>query len=236
MSENPLDNPAWHALVGPHAHLALGRGAARHYPRDVAPYSAIAAPTEAAYADLAAGLPSGLEARMFRPREECAPPGWETLSSQPITQMVADRSDLPAALPGEADILPLGPDNAAEMLELVQLTRPGPFAPRTPLLGQYIGIRDAVTGQLVAMAGERFRMHGHVELSAIAVHPGARGRGYGAALTTALARAAFARGAVPFLHVYAHNPAASLYVRLGFSERRTLWVLLWRRLAPAPAE
>ena len=230
MKENPLDNPAWHALVGPHAHLALGRGAARHYPRDVAPYSAIAAPTEAAYADLAGELPPGLEARLFRPRKECPPPGWETLSAQPITQMVADRSGLPAALPGEADILALGPDDAAEMLELAERARPGPFAPRTALLGRYIGIRDAVTGGLVAMAGERFRMQGHVELSAIAVHPGARGRGHGAALTAALARAAFARGAVPFLHVYAHNPAASLYVRLGFAERRKLWVLLWRRL------
>ena len=75
MKENPLDNPAWHALVGPHAHLALGRGAARHYPRDVAPYSAIAAPTEAAYADLAGELPPGLEARLFRPRRSARRPG-----------------------------------------------------------------------------------------------------------------------------------------------------------------
>jgi ribosomal protein S18 acetylase RimI-like enzyme len=236
MSENPLDNPAWYALTGPHAHLALGQRAARHYPRDIAPYSAIAEPTEAAYSDLATDLPPGLEARLFRPREECAPPGWETLSARPITQMVADRSGLPAVLHGEPDILPLGPGNAAEMLELVKLTQPGPFALRTPLLGRYIGIRDAVTGQLVAMAGERFCMRGHVELSAIAVHPDARGRGHGAALTAALARAAFARDDVPFLHVYAENPATSLYVRLGFGERRKLWVLLWRRLTPAGAE
>jgi ribosomal protein S18 acetylase RimI-like enzyme len=236
MSESFLDNPAWHALTGPHAHLALGQGAARHYPRDIAPYSAIAAPTAAAYSDLAADIPPGLEARLFRSEDECAPPGWKTLSARPITQMVADRSRLPAALPGEADILPLRRDNAAEMLELVRLARPGPFAPRTPLLGQYIGIRDSRTGQLTAMAGERFCLHGYVELSAIAVHPDARGRGYGAGLTAALARAAFARGDVPFLHVYADNPAASLYIRLGFGKRRNLWVLLWRRLTPAETE
>jgi hypothetical protein len=29
-----LDNPIWHALTGPHAHLAIGRGAARRYPLD----------------------------------------------------------------------------------------------------------------------------------------------------------------------------------------------------------
>ena len=33
---------------------ALGRGLARHYPRDMAPFSAIAEPTAAAYRDLAA--------------------------------------------------------------------------------------------------------------------------------------------------------------------------------------
>lgn len=237
MNENPLDNPAWYALTGPHAHLALGQGAARHYPRDVAPYSAIKEPTREAYADLATDLPPGLDARLFRSREECAPPGWETLNARPITQMIAYRSALPALLPGEADILPLGPDSATEMLELVQLARPGPFAPRTPLLGHYIGVRDAAdTGRLIAMAGERFCVPGHVELSAIAVHPDARGRGYGAAITAALARAAFARGEVPFLHVYAGNPAASLYARLGFRERRKLWVLLWHRLAPGRAE
>ena len=40
-----LDNPVWHALTGPHAHLALGRGKARHYPRDIAPFSAVAEAT-----------------------------------------------------------------------------------------------------------------------------------------------------------------------------------------------
>jgi GNAT superfamily N-acetyltransferase len=139
---------------------------------------------------------------------------------------------LPSLLPGEADILSLGPGDAAEMLALVNIARPGPLAPRRPVLGRYIGIRDAATGQLIAMAGERFSMPGYVEPSAIAVHPDARGRGHGAALTVALARAAVARGDVPFLHVYSDNPGASLYARLGFRERRQLWVLLRRRLAP----
>jgi hypothetical protein len=31
-----LDNPVWHALIGPHAGIALGHGAARHYPRAMA--------------------------------------------------------------------------------------------------------------------------------------------------------------------------------------------------------
>lgn len=43
-----------------------------------------------------------------------------------------------------------------------------------------------------------------------------------------LARAAFARGQTPFLHVFLDNPAAALYARLGFQERARLWVL-WHR-------
>lgn len=229
MHNHPLDNPVWYALTGPHAQLALGQGAARYYPPDVAPHSAILEPTQKAYADLAADLPPDVDARLFRPGEEDAPPGWTTLSARPIVQMTLDRPELLGLQSAEVDIFPLTGANVAEMVGLAKLTRPGPFAPRAPLLGGFIGIRDAATGQLIAMGGERFRLSGHVELSAIAVHPNARGRGYGAELTATLARAALARGELPFLHVYPDNPAASLYTRLGFRERRTLWVLLRRR-------
>jgi ribosomal protein S18 acetylase RimI-like enzyme len=224
-----LDNPVWHALTGPHAALALGRGQARHYPRDVAPFSAILEPTRAAYADLATDLPAGLEARLFRPAEEATPPGWETIISRPIIQMLAEAA--PGGT-GEADVkLPvraLGAGDVAGMLALARVAEPGPFGPRTALLGGYVGVREPADGRLVAMAGERFRPPGYVELSAICVHPEVRGRGLGAALTRHILRRAVARGEVPFLHVFPDNPAACLYARLGFRERARLWVV-WRR-------
>jgi predicted GNAT family acetyltransferase len=142
--------------------------------------------------------------------------------------MVLDGSRLPAALAGKARVSPLGRDDAAEMLALVDTARPGPFGSRTVELGSYIGVRDAATGRLVAMGGERFCLPSHVELSAIAVHPGFRGRGLGAALIAHLAQSALRRGLVPFLHVFPDNPAVDLYARLGFRERAKLWVL-WRR-------
>lgn len=230
MSEHLLDNPVWYALIGPHAHLALGLGAARHYPRDIAPYSAIGESTGEAHADLSMGLSPDSTVRLFRPSDEPAPSGWGLVSTRPIIQMIADLASLPDRLRGEDEVLTLGPESAAEMCELAMLTRPGPFASGTPRLGRYIGIRD-MHGRLIAMAGERFCMRGHVELSAIAVHPAVRGRGFGGALAVALARAAFARGEAPFLHVYADNPATSLYTRIGFHKRRILWVIVWRRLA-----
>jgi ribosomal protein S18 acetylase RimI-like enzyme len=223
MTINVLDNPIWHALAGPHGRHALGRGLARHYPRDIAPFSAIAEASAAAYADLADDLPAGTEARLLRPQVEPLPQGWEELRRWPLLQMVAERPPEEAELSAAV----LSQDDAPAMMDLVAATEPGPFARNTPLLGSYLGIRDG--HRLVAMAGERLRVPGHVELSAICVHPEARGKGYAAALTQELMRRAFARGERPFLHVRPDNgPAIALYRRLGFEPRREL-VMHWRR-------
>ena len=224
---HPLDNPVWHALTGPHADIALGTGLARHYPRDIAPFSAVAEDTAAAHADLAADLPPGPSVPLFRPGNEAAPPGWENVEVLPIVQMVAD-GVLPSRMDrhGAPDLL--GAEDADAMLALVALTKPGPFARRTYLLGGFAGYRAG--GQLRAMGGERLRLPGYVELSAICVDPAARGTGLGAALVSHLAQRALARGEIPFLHVFPDNPAMRLYHGLGFRERARLWVI-WRRPA-----
>jgi len=219
-----LDNPVWSALTGPHAVFAIGRGLARHYPRAVVPFSAVAKASEAAYADLAADLPAGVEARLFRPAEEPLPAGWESVSARPIVQMVAEGRG--GAGGDDAEIVLLHPADMLEMLDLVAATKPGPFEHRTIEMGRYVGIRR--DGKLVAMAGERLRLPGHVEISAICTHPDARGQGLAARLTRHLMNAIVAEGSLPFLHVYADNPAMRLYERLGFRPRTTMWVL-WRR-------
>ena len=224
MAINVLDNPVWHALTGPHRGHAIGNGRARHYPRDMAPFSAIAEPTEAAYADLAADLPANTEARLFRPGEEPVPRGWEELDCFPMLQMVA------SGVPDGGDTVGslLSPADTAAMMDLVAATRPGPFGSHTPLLGRYLGVWHE--GRLVAMAGERLRVPGHVELSAICVHPEARGKHYAIALTRQLMRLAVQAGELPFLHVRPDNVGAiALYERLGFATRRQL-VVTWRRL------
>ena len=223
MTINNLDNPVWYALEGPHRAYAFGRGLARHYPRDIAPFSGIAEPSEAAYVDLAAGLPESTEARLFRPHQEPLPHGWEEVGCFSMLQMVAEKA--PAAR--DETLSELSETDVPAMLDLVAVAQPGPFGKRTPLLGRYLGIWQG--NRLVAMAGERLRLPGYVELSAICVHPEARGKGHAASLTEALMRLAFAAGEVPFLHVRPDNVAAvTLYKRLGFATRREL-IVLWRR-------
>jgi ribosomal protein S18 acetylase RimI-like enzyme len=221
-----LDNPVWHALCGRHAHLAIGRGLARYYPRNIAPFSAIAEATAEAYADVLVALPHGTETRLFRPSEEPTPAGWETMSSQPIIQMVADQSVRDDAALGER-LIELGVSDAHDMLQLVEITKPSPLGPHTHMLGAYVGYRDR--GKLIAMGGQRFRPPGLVELSATRVHPDARGCGLGTAVTTHLSRLARAHRETPFLRVFPDNPATALYERLGFRERARVWVI-WRRV------
>ncbi len=221
--EHVLDNPVWHALVGPHCAHAVGRGSARHYLRDMAPFSAILEPSTSAYVNLAVDLPPGTEARLFRPYEEPLPHGWQQLDCFPMLQMVASkaREHVP-----EVGIL-LSETDSQAMADLVTIAKPGPFGPRTPLLGRYLGVREG--DRLLAMAGERMRLPGYIELSAICVHPEARGRGYAAGLTLQLMRMALDRGEVPFLHVRPDNVGAvAPYRRLGFETRREL-VVTWRR-------
>jgi ribosomal protein S18 acetylase RimI-like enzyme len=226
---HPLDNVVWSALTSVHASIAIGEGLARHYPRDMAPFSAVAEPSARAYADLREHLPPGLEVRLFRPCEEADPAGWKTLSVRPIIQMIADDRDVAQPnTPSGSAVERLAPGDVDDMLTLAKIAEPGPVGARTVSLGRYVGVRDQSSGRLIAMAGERFRLPGYGELSAISVHPEARGCGLGRAVTEHLMRAVFDRGDVPFLHVFPDNPAALLYKKLGFRERVRLYVI-WRR-------
>jgi len=107
-----------------------------------------------------------------------------------------------------------------QMLALTKLTEPGPFLPRTIELGAYFGIYDS--GLLVAMAGERFKLTGHTEVSAVCTHPDYRGRGYSNGLMSAVIAGIMNRGQTPFLHVRTENPAVHLYQNMGFRIRAQL--------------
>ena len=131
----------------------------------------------------------------------------EVIVHKTIEQMVYEERERPSAAAGHVNLTPA---DVPDMMQLVELTKPGPFAARTIALGSYIGIRAG--GQLVAMAGERMRFPGFTEISAVCTHPDYRHRGYSSALVRALIRCILDRGETPFLHIYSDNSAAgSLY-------------------------
>jgi predicted GNAT family acetyltransferase len=121
----------------------------------------------------------------------------------------------------DADVLELGPEDAVEMLDLADRTRPGPFQLRTPEVGRYVGIR--IDGKLVAMAGERFHPPGFTEISAVCTDPDVRGQGLAQRVMGAVGAGIVARGETPILHVAGTNEGAvRLYQRMGFVIRRDI--------------
>jgi ribosomal protein S18 acetylase RimI-like enzyme len=210
-----LDNPARAALLGPQAHLAERCGAALRYPADISPFIALPDnPSDGDWDDLAKLIgPGGVAATAG---VSAVPPSeWQVLMNMAGVQLTGERV---AAEPA-TDLIPLGPGDVPEMLDLVARTRPGPFLPRTIELGGYVGIR--VSGALVAMAGERLRPAGWSEISAVCTDPGFRGQGLATRLTLAVASAITDRGEMPFLHAAADNVnAIRLYESLGFRLRR----------------
>lgn len=119
------------------------------------------------------------------------------------------------------EIVPLTGEHAEELFALVTLVQPGYFKRKTIELGDYFGIfKD---GQLVAVTGERMRMDGFTELSAIVTHPDHGGRGYARQLTAHVTNKILQEGKTPFLHVTETNEiAVNLYKKVGFETRRKM--------------
>ncbi|TCC26473.1 GNAT family N-acetyltransferase [Kribbella speibonae] len=207
-----LRNPVYAALTGPHASFAEVRGNARRYPSAVAPFLALPeVPTEQDWADAAVLVGSGTTAALMRPALP-VPDSFKLELEIDLVQFVAPDS-LPAADP---EAVVLGADDVPEMLALVALTDPGPFRSRTIELGTYLGVRR--DGELIAMAGTRFALPGHTEISAVCTHPSYQGQGLASRLIRAVAHRIESSGRTPFLHTGAANTAAiRLYRSLGFT-------------------
>lgn len=109
----------------------------------------------------------------------------------------------------------------ADLSELVNLVQPGYFKSKTSDLGKYFGIyRD---GQLISAAGERMKMKGFTEISAVVTHQDHTRKGYAKQLSQRVANQIFSENNIPFLHVLESNVGAiKLYEQLGFSTRQKI--------------
>lgn len=211
-----LDNPVWEALTSVHTHLGVGEGDARVYLPDVSPFAGLRSMDTNAMHCLKASLEPGASAVVLVATNTLPDVAGLTLAPLfKIQQMVETR---PPASEPRVQPVRLSERDVPEMFELAQRTQPGPFASRTAEMGNYIGVRQE--GRLVAMAGERFRLKGFTEISAVCVDEKYRGRGIASDLIHHLRKEISGRGEVAFLHVREDSQATiALYQHLGFSTR-----------------
>ena len=217
---HPLDNVIWQALTTRQTEFAESVDGARRFVRKVGPLGAFLEPGDVGYESMAGLVGSSGTVGLFLDEAYTARPGWTFVVGAPLLQMICDNGNAQGARPNpKAEIVELGQQDSPEMIELTALTKPGPFSTRTHELGTYLGIRAG--GRLVAMSGERLKVPGHTEVSAVCTHPEHTGKGYAGLLMTEVMKGIRERGETPFLHVRGDNThAIELYKRLGFRERK----------------
>jgi ribosomal protein S18 acetylase RimI-like enzyme len=208
-----LANVLWHALSGTQARYSVGTAVARRYAPGFSPIAAFANAEEPDFAALAPFCERG--EHLYCDRWAGTPPaGWRVQAEAAMLKMLWSGAVPPR---DEAvDALPLGHEHVAQAMELVALTKPGPFGPRTIELGEYFGCFEG--DRLIAMAGERLQAGFLREISGVCTHPDSQGRGHARRLMLKLVRRQMLRGETPFLHVMSDNPARRLYERMGFRD------------------
>ncbi|WP_374622910.1 GNAT family N-acetyltransferase [Devosia sp.] len=209
-----LDNPVWSALCSGQAHMARVNGLARRYAPEVTPLAGLREMSPRAFSDLRAMTETGEVVGLVNAAPFAVPSGWTVMREIVIAQMLCT-----LAPPSTAEgFVELAEGDVPDMVEIVAATEPGPFRPGTIGMGRFIGYRSP-EGRLMAMAGERMRLDGATEISAVCTWPEFRGRGLARSLVTRLAADIHAQGRLPFLHVKTDNAARQLYESLGFAVR-----------------
>lgn len=213
-----LDNPAWWALCSVQRTFSVGNDRVKRYQRGVLPFAAFEQGITTGVGALNTWLEAG-EIFYLIGELPPLPSNWVVVKELRCLQMIIESPIHPG---GEtAPISSLTAADSDDMFDLVNTVQPGYYEPGTSRLGQYYGIRQE--GRLVAIAGERMRLEGLTEISAVCTHPDYAGRQYAQQLTARVCNTNLARGIVPFLHVLQTNERAiRLYEYLGFRTRRMI--------------
>ncbi|MER9053435.1 GNAT family N-acetyltransferase [Mesorhizobium sp. M0045] len=220
-----LDRPIWSALQTRHRAFAQGNDLARRYRPSIVPFAATGADDAESLRALEQLVSAGESVILLQSDAIALPAGLFATSTAAGVQMIAER---PLQTVSDQRVQRLTRDDAAEMLALALLTKPGPFTLEALSLGDFWGVK--IEGRLVAMAGERMKQPGYTELSGVCSHPEFRGGGLGKLLSLFVANRIMARGEVPYLHAYASNATAiRLYESIGFRLRSTMNVAVVQR-------
>ena len=215
---HPLDQVVWNALISKQSRFALGDDQALRFPTAIARFGAMADTGPASFEALRGLIEAQDPVALVTPGEVLPPPGFSVIRHTTLLQMIWQGKFDPSST---WEHVRLAESDVPEMLTLTTATQPGPFGRRTIELGDYLGVRRR--GRLAAMAGERMRLDGYTEISAVCVDAAFRGQGHAAGLMKLLIATILARSETPFLHVLKSNhPAIALYRTLGFVERREM--------------
>lgn len=219
-----LDNPLWYALKGAQQAFAVGSTHTRRYRPGILPFAAYDHHTPINIAELDDLLKKD-EVFFLVGELPSLPSHWKLIRELPCVQMILDRVAAPT--PESAAVAMLTAAERDTMFDLIHRVQPGYYEPDTHQLGNYYGIWQ--DNKLVAIAGERMRLEGMVEISAVCTDPVYTGRGYAQKLVEHICRANMEKGNTIFLHVLTTNERAiRLYERLGFRKRREIsfWKLI----------
>ncbi|OQP58764.1 GNAT family N-acetyltransferase [Niastella populi] len=213
-----LDAPAWHALTSAQQSFATGLEHVKRYRPGILPFAAFQPGHENELSSLGSLLePEGIFYLIgdLPP----LPDRFAVLKELPCAQMVLQKP-LPV-IENTAIISRLTADDKEAMFNLINKVQPGYYEPDTYQLGSYVGIWQQQ--RLVAIAGERMRLDGLTEISAICTDPDYTGRKYAQQLIAMLCQLNLQQGITPFLHVLETNERAiRLYEYMGFATRRTI--------------
>lgn len=229
--DHVLDNPIWEGLQSGNKHLALGSDQVKYFPAGITTFAGFRSFDLNHFTELYDMLPSGSVRATFVPHQVDVVAPWVPVPGAEIYQMIHNEDKI-AATADKTDtdifLVSLGVKDVPAMLTLAKLTNPGPFNVRTIEFGNFYGV--FVGSQLVAMAGQRLQVHEYAEISAVCTHPHHQGKGYARSLILHQIALIRQEGRKPMLHVKTDNHnALALYESLGFTIRRKLDVIIFRK-------
>ncbi|HKC37218.1 MAG TPA: GNAT family N-acetyltransferase [Chitinophagaceae bacterium] len=211
-----LDNPAWHSLNETHQLFAIGNDEIKFYKTEICPFGGI----NSKHPDLVSFFKKYTQLNSLfiigdKPQE---------LADLIIeNELICLQMICPASIKMEftETIILLGKTHKKQLTDLVNLVQPGYFKEGTALMGDYYGIYK--NNRLVAVTGERMKMFGFTEISAVVTHLDFTGKGFAKQLVAHTANKNFDHHKIPYLHVAESNTnAIKLYEKLGFVSRRKI--------------
>ena len=221
-----LDNPAWYSLKETHQSLSISSDEIKFYLPEICPFGGMTSPEANLSLFIHNHIP--LSNSFFvignKPQKTS---GLSFEKELVCLQMVCSET---IKMETTEDILELNEKHKGQLVQLVNMVQPGYFKEGTVKMGDYFGIFKNDT--LVAVTGERMKMNGFTEISAVVTHPAFTGKGFAKQLIAHTVNKNFEQTIVPYLHVAETNSGAiQLYEKLGFVARRKISFWMMRRIS-----